>query len=149
MVDVSDTTDGGCIRHHRWWMYQTPPMVDVSDTTDGGCIRHHRWWMYQRPPMVDVSETPATLHHVSSSAATSTTTSASSTCKAPFIPECTGVLRWCSHGYVQGGSQYVVHQQQRGGIAYGQSVEQATYDSRFNQQQVQYGQQQYHPTQQY
>ncbi|KAM3728669.1 Mediator of RNA polymerase II transcription subunit [Dirofilaria immitis] len=34
--------------------------------------------IYLSPPMMDVSETPATLHHVSSSAATSTTTSASS-----------------------------------------------------------------------
>ncbi|EJD75155.1 hypothetical protein LOAG_17646 [Loa loa] len=58
----------------------------------------------------------------------------------------------------QGGTQYVIHhQQQRGGVAYGQqSVQQATYDSRFNQQQLSYGQQphqqqqqQYHPSQQY
>uniref|UniRef100_A0A1I8EIE9 Uncharacterized protein n=1 Tax=Wuchereria bancrofti TaxID=6293 RepID=A0A1I8EIE9_WUCBA len=35
---------------------------------------------------------------------------------------------------VQRGSQYVVHhQQQRGCIAYGQSVQQAIYVSRFNQ----------------
>uniref|UniRef100_A0AAF5RXG4 Uncharacterized protein n=1 Tax=Wuchereria bancrofti TaxID=6293 RepID=A0AAF5RXG4_WUCBA len=41
---------------------------------------------------------------------------------------------------VQRGSQYVVHhQQQRGCIAYGQSVQQAIYVSRFSQQQLQYG----------
>uniref|UniRef100_A0A915PR29 Mediator complex subunit Med12 domain-containing protein n=1 Tax=Setaria digitata TaxID=48799 RepID=A0A915PR29_9BILA len=54
----------------------------------------------------------------------------------------------------QGSSQYVVHHQQRGGVPYGQqSVQQAAYDSRFNQQQLSYGQQpqqqQYHPPQQY